>query len=106
MIGVPDFKRRRWKLKPVTFVPVSRAFKPQIKVRATRDLNGWADREQKVKWHIPTGSIGCIDAETAREFAAKGFVEILEGAVRPVSEAEAAEFLSQVTIIGPGVSSG
>ena len=102
MANTPNFDRRRWRAKPVTFVPVSRAFKAQVKVRATRDLSGWADRDKKVKWEIGKGSIGCMDHDHAREFAAKGFVEIVEGEVKPVSEAEMEEFLSQVTVIGVG----
>jgi hypothetical protein len=89
----------------IKFVPVERVFKPQVKVRATRDLSGWANREKGVKWHIRHGRIGCMDADKAREFAAKGFVEILEGDIKPVSPAEQEEFLAQVTTIsvgGPG----
>lgn len=91
---------------PITFVPVEQVFKPQVKVRATRDMSGWADRGKRVKWSIPQGRIGCLDEDKAREFQAKGFVEILEGEIRPVSEAEREEFLSQVHVIGLGGSSG
>lgn len=86
----------------VKFVAVERAFKPQIKVRATRDLNGWANRERGVKWSIGAGRIGCIDEDKAREFAAKGFVEIIEGNVKPCSEDELAEYASQVTVVSIG----
>jgi len=96
----------RPRLKPVTFVTVEEVFAPQIKVRATRDLNGWADRKQSVKWHLPKGQIGCLDEPTAREFQIKGYIEIIDGAVRPVSEDEAAEILSTVTVIGLGGSGG
>jgi len=91
---------RRKELKPVTFVAVERAFKPQIKVRATRDLSGWVNRDRRVKWSIPTGRIGMLDEDRAREFQVKGYVEILDGTVKPVSEDEAAEMLSTVTMIG------
>jgi len=100
------FARRRRRLEQVRFVPVERAFKPQVKVRATRDLSGWANEDRRIKWHIGAGKIGCMDADAAREFQVKGFVEIIEGDVKPVSEDEAAEFLSQVTVIGLGGSSG
>ena len=102
MLGLPNFDRRRRRLEPVTFVPVERVFAPQVKVRATRDLNGWADKTKRVKWHIPHGRVGCIDADKAREFQAKGYVEILDGAVKPVSEDEAAEFMSTVTTLSLG----
>lgn len=93
---------RRRQLDPITFVPVERVFKPQVKVRATRDLNGWADRARRVKWNIPAGRIGCIDADKAREFQIKGYVEILDGDVKPASEDEIAEVLSTVTTISLG----
>lgn len=101
-MNLPNFQRRRRALQPVTFVTVERAFKPQVKVRATRDLNGWADRDRKVKWSISHGRVGCIDADRAREFEAKGYVEILDGTVKPVSADELAEMQSTVTTIGLG----
>lgn len=95
--------KRRPPLEPITFVPVEKVFKPQVKVRATRDLNGWADRGKtsgkRVKWSIAEGRIGCLDEDKAREFQAKGYVEILDGTIKPVSEDEAAEYLSTVTTI-------
>jgi len=94
--------RRRRELQPVTFVPVEQVFKPMIKVRALADISGWADRDRRVKWSIPHGRIGMLDDAKAREFQAKGYVEILDGAVKPVSEDEAAEFLSTVTTINLG----
>ena len=86
----------------IRFVPVEHVFQAQVKVRATRDLNGWADRAKGVKWHIPQGRIGCLDRDKAREFQAKGYVEILEGEVAPVSEDELAEFKSTVHTISLG----
>jgi hypothetical protein len=105
-------RARKPELKPVKFVAVERAFKPQVKVRATRDMSGWVDRGEKtgrrVKFHIGKGRIGLMDAEHAREFAAKGYVEILEGGeqIKPVSEDEAAEILSTVTTISLGEPNG
>lgn len=105
-MNLPDFSRRRWKKETTHFVTVDQVFKPQVKVRALHSLSGWADRDRKVKWEIAKGSIGCLDEDTAREFQAKGFIEILEGSVKPVSEAEAAEFLSQIKQVGLGVPNG
>lgn len=104
MFNIPNFTRRREQLEPVTFAPVEQVFQPQIKVRALRDINGWANRRRRIKWHIGAGSIGYLNEDKAREFAIKGYVEILEGKVKPVSEDEAAEFLSQVTVINLGVN--
>ncbi len=106
MIGLPNFNRRRRKLEPVTFVPIERVFRPQVKVRATRDISGWASRDRRVKWSIGKGRVGCLDEPVAREFEVKGYVEILDGQVRPVSEDEAAEFLSTVTVLNMGASNG
>jgi hypothetical protein len=92
------------RVQPVTFVPVEQVFKPQVKVRATRDLNGWADRHRRVKWNIPAGRIGMIDEDKAREFSIKGYVEIVAGEVKPASEDEKAEILSTVTNISLGAS--
>lgn len=93
-------------LEPIKFVPVEKVFKAQVKVRATRDLNGWADRSKRVKWNIPAGRIGCLDEDKAREFHAKGYVQILDGEVKPVSEDEAAEMLSTVTTLTLGGPNG
>lgn len=101
-------RRRRRELEPIRFVPVERVFKPQVKVRATRDLSGWVDRGKKsgkrVKWAIPAGRIGCMDEDHAREYAVKGYVEILDGTIKPVSEGEAAEMLASVTTISLGAN--
>ena len=90
--------------QPVKIVRSSEAFQPQVKVRATRDLNGWVDRGGRsgrpVKWAIPQGRLGFLDADRAREFAAKGYVEIIEGKIKPVSPSELEEYRSQMTTIG------
>lgn len=99
-------KPRRKPDRPVKFITVEQAFKPQIKVRVLKDLNGWADRSRNIKWHIGAGKVGCIDEDKAREFAIKGYVEILDGTIKPYSSDEAAEILSTVTTIGPGVTNG
>ena len=96
------FRRRRQKLEPITFLPVKKVFKHQVKVQALRDLNGWADRDKRVKWSIGKGRIGCLDTETAREFEVKGYIRVVTGEVHPVSEDEAAEILSTVTTISLG----
>lgn len=96
--------RARRNLDPVQFVPVEKVFKPQVRVRALNDLNGWADRKKRVKWHIGAGRIGCLDEDKAREFAIKGYVEILDGTVKPASDDEIAEVMSTVTTISLGVN--
>jgi hypothetical protein len=88
--------------KPVEFISVNEAFKPQIEVRATRDFNGWVDRERRIKWTISKGSIGYLDIDKAREFQVKGYVDILQGhdLIAPVSDDERAEIMSTVQVIG------
>jgi len=97
-------RSRKPTIQPVTFVPVEQVFQPQVEVRSKVDLSGWADRRKKVKWNIPAGSVGCLDADKAREFSIKGYVEILNGDVKPASEDEVAEVMSTVTVIGLGAS--
>jgi hypothetical protein len=92
--------RRKPELKPVQFVAVERAFKAQVKVRALKDISGWVNRDRRVKFHIGAGRFGHLDEDKAREWAVKGYVEIIEGEIKPVSEDEAAEILSTVTTIG------
>jgi hypothetical protein len=100
---LPNFVRRRRKqLEPIKFVPMSRAFEPQIRVRAIRDLNGWASEDRRVKWSIGKNQIGFLNESKAREFQVKGYVEIITGEIKPVSEDEAAEMLSTVTTISMG----
>jgi hypothetical protein len=95
-------RRRRKQLEPIQFVPVSKAFDPQIKVRALRDLNGWVNEDRRVKWSIGRNQIGFLNESKAREFEVKGYIEIITGKVIPVSEDEAAEMLSTVTTISMG----
>lgn len=102
----PARKKRAPRVEPVTFVPVERAFKAQVKVRALHTLNGWVDRRRKIKWEIHAGQVGCIDEDKAREWVAKGYAEVLDGTIKPISEDEAAEFLSQTTRIGIGAPNG
>jgi hypothetical protein len=98
----PNFARARERLIPVKFEPVSKAFKRQVKVVANRDISGWINRGRRQKWFIPAHKPVWISEDKAREFQAKGYLEIIEGKVKPVSPDEAAEFLSQVTSIGMG----
>jgi hypothetical protein len=93
-------------VQPITFVPVEQVFQPQVQVRARNDINGWADKHKRIKWHIPAGAVGCLDQDKAREFAIKGYVEIIDGTVKPASEDEIAEVMSTVTVIGLGPSNG
>jgi hypothetical protein len=99
-------KKASPRVKPVTFVPVERVFKAQVKVRALRDINGWANRDRRVKWHIGAGRVGYLDEDHAREFSIKGYVEVIDGSIKPASEDEVAEFLSTTTTIGLGAPDG
>jgi hypothetical protein len=101
-MNIPNFNRRRRRLEPVTFVPVEQAFKPQVEVVALTDLNGWVNRDQKVKFHIGKGRHGCIDVDLAREWKAKGYVQVVNGEVPEVSQDELDELLSTKTTITLG----
>lgn len=97
-------KRRPFKV--VRFVPVAKVFKPQIKVRALKDISGWVNRDQGVKFQIGYGRIGYLDEETARVWQAKGYVEILGGTVKPVSADELAELTSKDATLSLGAQNG
>lgn len=101
--NLPNFERKRRRMEPVEFVPITKAFKRQVQVVANRDLNGYLYPGSDKKWHIPAHRPVWIDEDKAREFQAKGYIEIVGGKkIKPVSPDEAAEFLSQVTTIGMG----
>ena len=92
--------QRRQTLKPITFQTVN--WQPQIQVTFTRDVNGWLDRTNQIKWSFRTGQTVMIDAEHALEFIIKGYCT---GQLpRPVSDNEQAEIRSNMTIIGMGPS--
>jgi len=99
-------KARAKTIKPIRFVAVEHVFEPLIKVRALRDVSGWASRDKRIKYALGNGRIGFVDEQTAREWQVKGHIEIVSGDVKPVSPDEAAEILSTLTTIGPGVANG
>jgi hypothetical protein len=88
-------------IQPIKFVTVERVFPHEIKVRARSDVSGWVDRGKKsgkpVKWSIGAGRVAYLDHKTAREFIAKGFVDLVEGEITPLSEQELAELRAEVT---------
>jgi hypothetical protein len=104
MANTPNFEAKRRKLEPVTFVPAEQFFKPQVKVQATRDINGWADPKRRVKWSIAAHSIVYMDTDKAREFQIKGYVRVLDGQIEPASDDEVAEILSSVTTLSLGAN--
>lgn len=95
-----NLKRKRRNLETVKFAPVSKVFEPQVGVVPNRDLSGWADYATKTKWSMAAWQKYYISADKAREFEAKGYVEIVDGRVKPVSEDEYAEMMSTVSHIG------
>lgn len=111
---LPNFTRRRLKqeaaLEPITFVPIRKVFEAQVEVRPTRDLSGYAPGETRKRWEMRHGRVYQITDWKAREFVAKGYVELVhEGSLDhlpAVSEMEQAELNAQNTIIGPGAANG
>ena len=80
-----------------TFVRPQDAFTPQVEVTMTRDVNGWLDRKQGLKWSLQKGRSYLIDEQRAAEFITKGYAQ---GELpRAVSEGEAQEWRSQMTTI-------
>jgi hypothetical protein len=82
----------------VEFKPVN--WQPQVQVTFTRDVNGWLDRDNSLKWHFAKGSTHMVDEQHAVEFIVKGYAT---GTLpRHVSEDEKAEIRSVITVIGLG----
>lgn len=98
---------RREKVKVVKFVPVKKVFKPMVGIRLLVDVNGWADRERGLKWHMAAGTTEIIDKDKAREFVAKGYAEFTDPeAQQTISDDERAEHMSTVTQLTPGGEDG
>jgi hypothetical protein len=85
-------------IEAVTFIDASKYFTPQVPIKMTRDVSGWADRRKLQKFAMGAGKTYYVDVETATEFISKGYAE---GQVpRAVSEDEQAEWMAQMTTIG------
>ena len=68
--------------------------------RMTRDVTGYANRDQNVKYELKAGEVYFVSVDVAAEFITKGYAA---GELpRPVSDDEAAEWRAQQTIIRPG----
>lgn len=91
-------RQRKENLKRVQFQPVH--WSPQVEVTFTRDVNGWLDRDNRIKWHFAAGSTHYIDEQHAVEFIVKGYAT---GELpRKVSQDEKDEIRSVMTTIGLG----
>jgi hypothetical protein len=91
-------QQREERLRPVEFEAVN--WQPQVRVKFTRDVNGWLDHDRRVQWHFAAGSVHMIDEEHAVEFIVKGYAT---GELpRFVSADEADEIRSVITVIGLG----
>ena len=95
----PKIRRRQHnELNPITFKPVN--WQPQVQVKFTRDVNGWLDRDHRIKWHFAAGSTHYVDEQHAIEFIVKGYAT---GTLpRKVSDDERADIRSVMTTIGLG----
>jgi hypothetical protein len=94
-------KRRQYKeLHPVRFAPVN--WEPQVEVKFTRDVTGWQDTNERVRFHFKAGKTYHVDEQHAVEFIVKGYAT---GKLpRHVSEQEKQELRSVMTTIGLGQS--
>lgn len=74
-------------------------WKPQVAVKFTRDVTGWIDHGQRIRFHFSSGKTYHVDEHHAVEFIVKGYAT---GTLpRPVSDQERAELRSNMTTIGP-----
>lgn len=97
--GIAKVRRKQHlELHPVEFQPVN--WQPQVQVTFTRDVNGYLNRDQRIKWHFAKGTTHMVDEQHAVEFIVKGYAT---GTLpREVSEDERAELRSVMTTIGLG----
>ncbi len=100
-------RKRQPKLQPVTFVPVTKVFKPMVEIVMTEghDLTGWADREKRKKWVMRGGEHHIIDEDKAREFVSKGYATFADPDYEKshkLSDGEIEENLSTVTRLHVG----
>lgn len=105
MVNLPNFVRRREKLEPIRFEPVTKVFQPQRMIRMRQDVNGWADRRARIKWQLSAGKEYAIDEGKAREFCIKGYADPVGWEVN-ASQDEIAQTLSSVTVINMGNHNG
>ncbi len=91
-------QQRKRAMTAITFQPVQ--WTPQVQVKFTRDVNGWLDRDRRIKWHFAAGSTHMVDEQHATEFIVKGYAT--GDLPRSVSEDEKAEIRSVITVIGLG----
>jgi hypothetical protein len=92
-------KQRRF--RTVEFVPVRRAFTPQVEVTFNKDVAGWVNQAEGKRYSFSAGRTYMVDEDTAVNFIVKGYAR---GELpRPVSDDEAAEIRSVMTTVGvPG----
>jgi len=95
------FAKRRTKYKPpLRVAKPGEIWEPQAKIIMTRDVTGYANRDQNVKYELKAGEVYFVSVDVAAEFITKGYAA---GELpRPVSDDEAAEWRAQQTIIRPG----
>lgn len=98
MLAAVRNRQRKEALQPITFQPAN--WQPQVKVTFTRDVNGWLNRDKRIKWHFAAGSSHMVDEQHAVEFIVKGYAT--GDLPRSVSEDEKAELRSVITVIGMG----
>ena len=80
------------------FEPVN--WQPQVEVTFTRDVSGWLDQAEGVRFHFQAGKSYHVDEQHAVEFIVKGYAT---GTLpRPVSDDERDEIRSVMTTIGLG----
>jgi hypothetical protein len=92
--------RQRKELYPVEFQPVN--WQPQVEVTFTRDVTGWINQSQGVRFHFNAGSTHMVDEQHAVEFIVKGYAT--GDLPREVSQDERDELRSVMTTIGLGQS--
>lgn len=102
-LNIPSFGRKRALLEPVQFVPISKAFEPQVEVVMHNDVSGWLKKKSdRLRFSFSAGKRYTISEAKAREFVAKGYASYVDPRNDDISDDERAEFKSQVTVLSLG----
>lgn len=96
------FAKKRKLLEPVFFLPVERAFSPQVEVHMHQDVVGWVkDKEDRARYQLKAHRKYTIDEKHAREFVAKGYASFVTPQP-PITDDERAEAQAQITTLSLG----
>lgn len=85
------FARKRKLLEPVYFMPVEKAFSPQVQIHTHQTITGWVKgKEDRARYTLDANKVYAIDEELARKFVARGYASFVTPQP-PISDDERSE---------------